>query len=128
MHIRKYMSKDQTLLFDLLIEEGDEWIDYHGPQGRDKYLNALDSCFVLIAEDKTELCGYLRCRDDFGFGVYIYDLLVRKSYRGKEIGKLLIESLYQNFPEQDIYVMSDIDPYYEKLGYQKIGSVFKINN
>jgi hypothetical protein len=29
-------SADETLLFDLLIDERDDWIDYHGPVGRSK--------------------------------------------------------------------------------------------
>lgn len=51
----------------------------------------------------------MRCREDDGFGVYIYDLFVRKSYRGREIGKSLMERLCQDFPEQPVYVMSDVD-------------------
>ena len=43
MEIRQYSKADETLLFDLLIDEGDDWIDYHGPVGRSKYIKALDS-------------------------------------------------------------------------------------
>ncbi len=32
MEIRQYSKADETLLFDLLIEEGDVWSCYHGPQ------------------------------------------------------------------------------------------------
>lgn len=127
MNIRKYCSADESLLFELLIDEGEDWSEYHGPQGRDKYLKALVASLVLIAHDKTGLCGYIRCRDDNGFGIYVYDLLVRKSHRGYEIGKKLIERICQDFPDQPVYVMSDIDTYYEKLGYQKAGSIFKVN-
>jgi ribosomal protein S18 acetylase RimI-like enzyme len=72
------------------------------------------------------VCGYARCREDDGFGVYIYDLLVRKTHRGKPIGKALMERVLNDFPNQPIYVMSDVDPYYEKLGYRKVGSIFEI--
>jgi hypothetical protein len=72
------------------------------------------------------VCGYVRCREDDGFGVYIYDLLVRKTHRGKQIGKTLMEWVFKDFPNQTIYVMSDVDPYYEKLGYRREGSIFKI--
>ena len=30
MKIKKYSKADETLLFDLLIDEGDDWIEYHG--------------------------------------------------------------------------------------------------
>ena len=68
------------------------------------------------------MCGYARCREDDGFGVNIYDLLVRKTHRGKQIGKTLMERVFKDFPNQAIYVMSDVDPYYEKLGYRREGS------
>ncbi len=126
MEIRQYSKADETLLFDLLIDEGDDWIDYHGPVGRSKYKKALESSITYIACDENIVCGYARCREDNGFGVYIYDLLVRKTHRGKQIGKTLMERVFNDFPNQPIYVMSDVDPYYEKLGYRREGSIFEV--
>ena len=126
MEIKKYSKAYESLLFDLIADEGDEWIDYHGSTGRDKYIKALESSITYIACDGTLVCGYIRCREDDGFGVYVYDLLVRKSYRGKQIGKILMERACQDFPEQVVYVMSDVDRYYEKLGYRREGSIFEV--
>ena len=126
MIIKQYNKEDETLLFDLLIDEGDDWIDYHGPVGRSKYIKALESSITYIAYDDSAVCGYVRCREDDGFGVYIYDLLVRKKNRGKQIGKTLMEQVFKDYPNQQIYVMSDVDPYYEKLGYRRKGSIFEV--
>ena len=126
MEIKKYSKDNESLLFDLIADEGDEWIDYHGSTGREKYIKALESSVTYIACDENVVCAYARCREDDGFGVYIYDLLVRKSYRGKQIGKSLMERVYQDFPDQPVYVMSDVDPYYEKLGYRREGSIFEV--
>ena len=126
MEIKKYSKAYESLLFDLLVDEGEEWSACHGPAGRAKYIKALESSITYIACDDNLVCGYARCREDDGFGVYIYDLLVRKSYRGKQIGKSLMERECQNFPDQPVYVMSDIDPYYEKLGYRREGSIFEV--
>lgn len=30
MEIRNYSKADESSLFDLLVDEGDEWSDYHG--------------------------------------------------------------------------------------------------
>ena len=126
MEIVKYSIAYESLLFDMLVDEGDEWSDYHGSAGRNKYINALETSITYIACDDDLVCGYVRCREDDGFGVYIYDLLVRKSYRGKQIGKNLMERVCQDYPEQLIYVMSDVDRYYEKLGYHREGSIFEV--
>ena len=126
MEIKKYSKANESLLFELLIDEGDEWSDYHGSAGRDRYIKALESSITYIACDEALVCGYARCREDDGFGVYVYDLLVRKSYRGKQIGKILMERVCHDFPDQPVYVMSDVDPYYEKLGYRREGSIFEV--
>lgn len=73
MEIKKYSKADESLLFDLLVDEGDEWSDHHGVAGRDKYIKALESSITYIACDETLVCGYARCREDDGFGVYIYE-------------------------------------------------------
>lgn len=41
MEIKTYCKADESILFDLLIDEGDDWRDYHGQQGRDKYVTSL---------------------------------------------------------------------------------------
>ena len=126
MEIRQYNKADETLIFNLLIDEGDDWSDYHGPVGRSKYIKALESSITYITFDENLVCGYVRCREDDGFGVYIYDLLVRKTHRGMQIGKTLMERVFKDFPNQPVYVMSDVDPYYEKLGYRRVGSIFEV--
>ena len=126
MEIRKYAKADEPSLFDLLMDEGDDWRDYYGPGGRGKYVMALESSVSYLACDGGIVCGYLRCREDNGFGVYVYDLLVRKSCRGKGIGKRLMERVCADYPNQPVYVMSDAGPYYEKLGYPRIRSIFEV--
>lgn len=86
MKIRHYSKTDEEALFDLLMDEGDEWIDYHGKNGRSKYIKALESSITYIACDENVVCGYARCREDDGFGVYIYDLLVRKRIGEERLG------------------------------------------
>lgn len=126
MKIKRYAVEDEAALFAMLREEGEEWSDYHGPQKAAPYARALGSSVTYVAYEGGELCGYARCREDGGFGVYVYDLLVRKAHRGKRIGKMLMEQACQDFPGQPVYVMSDVDAYYEKLGYERAGSIFRV--
>ena len=41
-------------------------------------------------------------------------------------GEILMERVFKDYPNQSIYVMSDVDPYYEKLGYRREGSIFEV--
>jgi GNAT superfamily N-acetyltransferase len=125
MEIRKYGKADEALLFDLLVDEGDEWSVYQGPAGRDKYGKVHERAY-LFSREGTLVCGSPAAGVRQRLRVYIYDLLVRKSYRGRRIGKRIMERVCRDFPDQPVYVMSDADPYYEQLGYRKEGSIFQV--
>lgn len=124
--IRRFEKEDHALLLQLLRDEGEEWQEYYGAAGQERFLHALLCGVAYVIFEGGILCGYIRCREDDGFGVYVYDLLVAKSHRGRQLGKQLLERVYHDYPDQNVYVMSDVDPYYQKLGYAKIGSVFQV--
>jgi len=124
--IRRHTCKDADQLFALIEREGENWKDYWRGEGKAKYLKALANSIVYLLFENENLCGYARCRDDDGYGVYVYDLLVDKRYRGKEYGRLLMEKVCKDFTNDTVYVMSDVNPYYEKLGYKKEGAIFTV--
>lgn len=126
MTVRKYETGDHEALFEIMRQELDDWSDYFGPKGQAKYIRALEESLTYVVCENGLVCGYARCRDDGGFGIYVYDLLVAKGSRGNNYGRLLFERLRQDFPDDDIYVMSDVDPYYEKLGMVREGSILKL--
>lgn len=122
--IRQYETADEHKLFALLEREGEEWSGYWRGSGREKYKRALSSSIHYLLFLNDELCGYARCRDDDGFGVYVYDLLVDKSHRGKEYGRMLMEQVCKDFEGNEVYVLGDNYPYYEKLGYAVEGTIY----
>ncbi|MFV0393125.1 MAG: GNAT family N-acetyltransferase [Coprobacillaceae bacterium] len=124
--IRRYETKDEKLLFTLLENEGEEWQDYWKGNNKLKYKKALSTCINYLLFNNDELCGYVRCRDDDGYGIYVLDLLVDKRQRGKEYGRFLMEQVCIDFPNDIVYVTSGVDPYYEKLGYEKEGTIYQI--
>ncbi len=125
--IRRYGPADEAPLFALLEAEGDDWAEYHGPAGRERYARALRSSLTYLLWDGAVVCGYARCREDDGFGVYVYDLLVHHAYRGRALGRALMERVRVDAGDQSVYVMSDVDPYYEKLGYPRAGTIFLVS-
>lgn len=116
MIIRKYSTEDTDQLFALLEREGEEWKNYWRGEGKTKYPKALSTCIAYLVFENETLCGYARCRDDGGYGIYVLDLLVDKQYRGKEYGRLLMEQVCYDFPNDVVYVTGDVYPYYENLG------------
>ena len=122
--ISPYSEADEDNLFAMIKAEGPEWKDYHG----EKYRKALAHSTVFVAYDKDELVGFIRVKNDDGFGVYIYDLLVAPKSRGQNLGRVLIEKVCTEFPGNAVYVMSDVDEYYSKQGYKRIGSIFLVSS
>lgn len=121
--IRRYdHAKEYDALLDIIKSEGEEWKDYCNP----KYQVTLEQSITYVAYIDEKLVGYSRSIDDFGLYIWVLDLLVDKKYRGNSIGKKLMECLFSDFPNQDVFVMSGVDEYYEKLGYKKEGSIFKV--
>jgi len=125
MIIKPYHSSDYPAVLDLIISEGEEWIEYTLTK-KNEYHQALVRSLTFIMMEDDICIGYIRCRDDDGFGVYVYDLLVRQDYRGRQYGKQLIEHVRNSYPDQDFYIMSDVDSYYIKQGYTRVGSIFQV--
>lgn len=127
IEIRKYdPSLDFEKLMKVIEKEGEEWYCYSSGSNREKYKESLARSITYVAYSADSLCGFSRSIDDFGFYVYVCDLLVDKQYRGNAIGKQLMECLITEYPDREIYVMSDVDDYYNKLGYQKEGTIFQV--
>lgn len=126
IEIRKYNpSLDFEKLMQVIESEGGEW-DYHSGSNRENYKKSLAESITYVAYAGDVLCGYARSINDTGFYVYVLDLLVDKAYRGNAIGKRLMECLIDAYPNQKVYVMSDVDAYYTKLGYKREGSIFQV--
>lgn len=121
--IRKYkQAEDYEKFLQLIESEGEEWSDYL----EENYKEPLKKSITYVAYVEDMLCGYSRSRNDFDLYIWVIDLLVHQEYRGNSIGKKLLDCIVVDFPNQDILVMSDVDEYYEKLGYGKEGSIFKV--
>ena len=125
--IRQYKRMDEDALFALIMREGGGWEGYCDAQNKPKYQKALAGSVTYLIFENDLLCGFARCRLDDELGIYVYDLLVDKGYRGKEYGRLLLEQVCSDYPDEEAYVMSDVDGYYNKLGYEKEGTIFAIH-
>lgn len=123
--IKQYAGQDERALFEMMEREGPEWEEYYSKR-KDEYKAALKSSITYVAYEGDALCGYCRCRDDGGFGIYICDLLVDKKHRGKRIGHTLMARVCADYPGNIVYVMSDVDEYYEKQGYRREGTIFEV--
>ena len=101
-----YQARHVDSLFAMMREEGEEWSDYYQGAG---------------------VVGFIRCREDSGFGVFVYDLLVAQRHRGASLGQALIDHVCGRSKGQPVYVLSDADDYYIKLGAEPVGTIFRLD-
>ena len=128
MDITRYIpERDEGRLMRLLEKEGSEWACYWAEPDSAKYRAALGDSITYVAHEAGDIRGYSRSLDDCGFYVYVCDLLVDRECRGQGIGRMLMDAVVRDYPGREVFVMSDEDGYYEKLGLNRAGSIFEVN-
>lgn len=125
MEIRAYRKSDDEEKLIEMIRKEEGW-GYADDNISEKYKSALVNSITYVAYEEDVLCGFSRSVNDNGIYVYVCDLLVSPEFRGRNIGRMLMECIYKDRPDQVVYVMSDVDEYYNKVGYIREGSVFKV--
>ena len=123
-NIFRYDTTYESELLTLLNRDP-EWSSFTCTGMIDVFKSSLLSSQTYICKAQGEVCGYLRALVD-GFGIYVSELYVAPAFRNNGYGKALLNELKQDYPDQAVYVLSDEDLYYEKLGYKRVGSVFQL--
>ena len=123
-HIFRYDKTYESELIALL-EKDPDWNSFTCKGKIDVFKSALLSGLTYICKSQGKVCGYLRAMVD-GFGIYVSELYVAPASRNNGYGRGLLKELKQGHPDQVVYVLSDEDLYYEKLGYKRVGSVFQL--
>ena len=92
---------------------------------REAFAAALDRSKVIVAYDDDVFAGYARVISDSFVTTFLCELLVAEDYRRKGIGTMLVNFVWELFPETRIDLISDADGFYEKLNFRRIGTGFR---
>ena len=122
--IQKYTIEHEPELLALLANEPD-WHSFTRDDAIERFKKALRTSETYICVSQDAICGYLSALVD-GFGIYVSELYIAPAHRGHGHGAKLLRQIKQAHLDQDVYVLSDEDSYYQKLGCQRVGSVFKL--
>jgi ribosomal protein S18 acetylase RimI-like enzyme len=122
--IRSYEKTYESDLIALLKAEPD-WSTFTAPSRIGDFCNALLNSETYVCVVQGRICGYIRALVD-GFGIYVSELYVAPGHRGHGYGTALLQWVKQRHLGQDVYVLSDEDPYYDRLGFKRVGSLFKL--
>jgi ribosomal protein S18 acetylase RimI-like enzyme len=127
MKIFRYVQECEEAVLSA-IKEDTNWDIFTNDEAIDDYRKSLIESITYVCYDNGDFCGYLRALLDDGLAIYISELYVVPKWRGRMIGRSLVAQVKIDFDRLTVYALSDEDAYYEKLGYKKIGSVFKIHS
>jgi len=122
--IVRYEKRHEAALLALLEAESD-WSLFVNEGAIDRFRNALQDSETYVCEYQGSVIGYLRALVD-AFGIYVSELYVAPDSRNNGFGRRLLMEIKNNHPDQEVYVLSDEDRYYEKLGFKRVGSVFHL--
>lgn len=126
MKILKYRRQHENAVISAIKKDPD-WGIFTNENTIGNYRKRLLESITYVCYDNKIFGGFLRAIPDDGFAVYISELFVVPELRNRTIGRTLIRKVKTDFRHLSVYALSDEDAYYEKLGYKKIGSVFKIH-
>lgn len=125
MEISKYKLKHEDAVL-AAIKKDPDWDMFTNDNAISSYKKSLKDSVTYVCYNSSEFCGYIRALIDDGFAIYISELYVLPKWRNKKVGRSLLEQVKMDFSNLTVYALSDEDAYYDKIGYKKIGSVFKL--
>jgi ribosomal protein S18 acetylase RimI-like enzyme len=126
MHILRYQRVHEDAVITAIKSDPD-WDMFSNEQSIDNYKKSLLNSITYVCYQDDMFCGYLRALLDDCFAIYISELFVVPECRDRAVGRSLLAKVNMDYPHLSVYVLSDEDAYYRKLGYEIIGSVFKIH-
>ena len=125
MEISKYTAEHEEAVLSA-IKEDPNWDMFTNSDAIVVYKDRLKNGVTYVCHVNNNFCGYVRALLDDGFAVYISELFVVPAYRNQKIGRSLLEQIKNDFSTLSVYVLSDEDFYYEKIGKKQVGSVFEL--
>lgn len=117
--IKYYMDKkvDFNKLIVLFNQVG--WNDKTEDTSRLRTM-VESSQIVVTAWDKEEMVGFARCTTDYVFNAQINNVVVDANYRGKGIGKELINKIVDTSKQVTYILRGDIENerFYKEIGFE----------
>jgi ribosomal protein S18 acetylase RimI-like enzyme len=126
MEIRRYRIEDEDALIQA-IKAAPDWQMFTNDKAIDTYKRRLSESTTYVCYAGETFAGYVRALLDDDLAIYISELFVVPAWRNRAIGRRLIGRVRADFDHLVVYVLSDEDLFYRRLGFKRIGSVFEVH-
>ncbi|WP_288529904.1 GNAT family N-acetyltransferase [uncultured Secundilactobacillus sp.] len=85
---------------------------------------------IVTLRENERLIGMARCLTDFEYSCYLSEIVVLSAYRGRRMGKLILQSI-ENYLGCRVAINLRADPsaigFYSKVGYEPVDNMFRIH-
>lgn len=122
MKIRKITIDDLDQIHALYRQV--KWQRYNEELLRD----LISSSQWVGAFDAEKLVGIARYLTDGYLTVFLCEIITDPAYRRRGVGRSLIDEIFQRHPDLRIDAISEVDLFYEDLGFKLLGNGYRRYN
>jgi GNAT superfamily N-acetyltransferase len=114
--IRLYKEADYKEIQVMCKVEG--WTTF--AEETERAMEAFNRSHVQVAEHEGKIIGYIRSISDQMITTYVCEILIHKDWRGKGVGRNLLDSCKETFPTTriDLLGTASSHSYYESEGFR----------
>lgn len=119
MSVRRFKESDFSSIQNLYKEEG--WMTFIN-RDKDTLEAWKNSNIAIVAVEGDKIVGMMRGFTDGNITTFIAEIIVHRVYRGKGLGKALLDICHHLYPKTRIELLADEEVYefYTKNKFRKI--------
>ena len=121
MIIRPASTKDCQDIYALYQNE--KWISF--TEEKVTSLFSTNLSHYLVVEENQKILGFARYLTDEVMTTFLAEIIIDKPHRGKGLGQQLIEEIHKKYPLTRIELISEVDGFYQTIGFKPVGTGFR---
>ena len=121
MIIRPASRKDCQAIYSLYQSE--KWLSF--TEEKVTSLFSTNLSHYVVVEENQKILGFARYLTDEVMTTFLAEIIIDKSYRGKGLGRRLIAEIHQKYPLTRIELISEVDGFYQTVGFKPVGTGFR---
>ena len=79
----------------------------------------------VVVEENQKILGFARYLTDEVMTTFLAEIIIDKSHRRKRLGQQLIEEIHKKYPLTRIELISEVDGFYQTVGFKPVGTGFR---